>query len=73
VRSAARSEDPENDGAFPAEASESGIDLGELGPPDRLDVLPDGARKVVAGSGLSRKQPEKNVGKRHWITISTLI
>jgi hypothetical protein len=73
VRSSAGSEDPEDDEALPTELPEHRVDLGDLRPPHRLDVVADLAREVVTGARLGREKAEEDVRERHRKTISRLI
>jgi hypothetical protein len=73
VGSAAGPEHPEDDVALPAEPGELRVDLRDLRLPDRLDLVADRAREVVARTRLRRKKAEEDVRKRQRETISTLI
>jgi len=61
ARAAAGPEDLQMHPARPAEAGERRIDLREIGPPDVIEVLADGALELVTGSRFFREQTQEHV------------
>jgi hypothetical protein len=60
-------------GALATELPQHRVDLGDLRPPHRFDLVPDRAREVVPGARLGREKAEEDVRERHRKTISRLI
>ena len=54
----------------PPQPGEGGINLGEIGSPDVIEILAQGAREIVAGPRFLGKKTQEDVGKRHGETIS---